>query len=298
MTRGVVLPSAVFTAVMGMSGLAMAQEKPPSSPPSKSCAEELRERGLTSGMPGFDTEYIACRDRKNAAVRAGASGLDAQVIALCKDELIDRGYTPGIGAYQTEMNRCLVRRKSEGPAGTADFTDEKPFGRGKIQDYLNALYSDDVPTLRAIDAELAQRMQTRMGVSVFNVVTQNYLAAYPVVYKACLEPNAPTVTVGEVFDEVKRDGNGIEISRRQVDQRRTIPVNRRFLPMARSSGVQMSGSAEDLVAKLAGLELGELSFGNIAAVVQRTMQRRPCSDPVTRRLEEAFVKYSAAGGVR
>ena len=97
---------------------------------------------------------------------------------------------------------------------------------------------------------------------------------------------------------VRRDGNGIEISRRQVDQRRTIPVNRRFLPMARSSGVQMSGSAEDLVAKLAGLELGELSFGNIAAVVQRTMQRRPCSDPVTRRLEEAFVKYSAAGGVR
>lgn len=68
--------------------------------------------------------------------------------------------------------------------------------------------------------------------------------------------------------------------------------------MARSSGVQMSGSAEDLVAKLAGLDLGELSFGNIASVVQRTMQRRPCSDPVTRRLEDALIQYSAAGGIR
>lgn len=296
--RGRVPPAAVFTALVGMLGIATAQDKPSSSPPSKSCAEELRERGLTSGMPGFDTEYIACRDRKNAAVRAGASGLDAQLGARCKDELIDRGFIPGIGAYQTEMNRCLARRRSEGNAGTVEFTDDKPFGRGKVQDYLNALYSDDLPTMRAIDAELAQRMQTRMGVSVFNLVVQNYLAAYPGVYKACLEPNAPTVTVGEVFDEVKRDGNGIEISRRQVDQRRKVPVNQRFLPMARSSGVQMSGSAEDLVARLAGLDLGELSFGNIAAVVQRTMQRHPCSDPVTRRLEDALIRYSAAGGIR
>lgn len=296
--RGLVPPAAVFTALVGMLGIATAQDKPSSSPPSKSCAEELRERGLTSGMPGFDTEYIACRDRKNAAVRAGASGLDAQLGARCKDELIDRGFIPGIGAYQTEMNRCLARRRSEGNAGTVEFTDDKPFGRGKVQDYLNALYSDDLPTMRAIDAELAQRMQTRMGVSVFNLVVQNYLAAYPGVYKACLEPNAPTVTVGEVFDEVKRDGNGIEISRRQVDQRRKVPVNQRFLPIARSSGVQMSGSAEDLVARLAGLDLGELSFGNIASVVQRTMQRRPCSDPVTRRLEDALIRYSAAGGIR
>ncbi len=158
-----VLYSIFAMIVVLTSGLAAAQDTQSPSKPSKSCAEELRERGLTSGMPGFDVEYIACRDRKNAEVRSGASGLDAQLIALCKDELIDRGFLPGIGEYQTEMNKCLARRKSEGQAGTADFTDAKPFGRGKVQDYLNALYSDDVTAMRAIDTELAQRMQTRIA---------------------------------------------------------------------------------------------------------------------------------------
>ena len=291
--RKAILYSAVLMTLVLTPSLAGAQNTQLPSKPSKSCAEELRERGLTSGMPGFDVEYIACRDRKNAEVRSGASGLDAQLIALCKDELIDRGFLPGIGQYQTEMNRCLTRRKSEGQAGTADFTDAKPFGSGKVQDYLNALYSDNVPAMRALDAEFAQRMQTRMPVSVFNLIVQNYLAAYPIFYKSCLEPNAPTVTVGEVYDEVKRDGSGMEISRREVDERRRIPVNQRFLQMAKNSGVKMSGSLDDFVTSLAGFELGELSFTNIGSIVQRTMQRRPCNDPVTRRLEDAFIKHSA-----
>jgi hypothetical protein len=275
-----------------------AQAAAPSAASKGNCADELRARGLTQGKPGFDTEYVACGQRRRAAVLSGTQGQDAQVIALCKDELVDRGFVPGLGAYQAEMNQCLARRKSEGSAGTADFTPDKPFGRGKVQDYLNAIYSGDLAALRAADAELAQRMQTRMNVSLFNLVAQNYLAAYPVIYKSCLEPDAPTVTVGETFDEVKRDGRGVEISRRQVDKRQKIPVNRRLLPVARHAGVKASGSGEDFVSRMAGFELGELSFGNIGSIVRRTMHRRTCDDPVTRRLEEALVKYSERGGVR
>lgn len=292
------LRSAILAVIVIAAPSVNAQAPTPAAANTGNCADELRARGLTSGMPGFDTEYVACRERRRAAVRSGTHGADAQLGALCKEELVDRGFVPGVGAYQAEMHKCLDRRKSEGNAGTADFTADKPFGRGKVQDYLNAIYAGDFAAMRATDAELGQRMQTAMNVSLFNLVAQNYLAAYPVIYKSCLEPDAPTVTVGEVFDEVKRDGRGIETSRRQVDERRKIPVNRKLLPVARHAGVKSSGMDDEFAARLAGFDLGELSFRNVDSIVRRTMHRRPCDDAVTRKLEEAFIKIAERGGVR
>lgn len=292
------LCSAILAAFVIAAPSVNAQAATSSAANTGNCADELRARGLTSGMPGFDTEYVACGERQRAAVLSGAHGHFVQIGTLCKEELVDRGFVPGVGAYQPEMNKCLARRKSEGSAGTADFTADKPFGRGKVQDYLNAIYAGDFAAMRATDAALGQRMQTGMNVSLFNLVAQNYLAAYPAIYKSCLEPDAPTVTVGAVYDEVKRDGRGIELGRRQVDERQRIPVNRKLLPVARHAGVKSSGLDDEFALRLAGFELGELSFRNVDSIVRRTMQRRSCNDAVTRRLEDAFIKIAERGGVR
>lgn len=258
----------------------------------QSCNDELLKSGLKFGDPGWDAAKAACVKRLDDEVLSGARGKDAQIGALCKRELVDRGMVPGVGAYQREMTACLARRNSEGEAGAVEFSAERPFGRGAVQDYLNALYNDDAAAMRSIDDRLASRMGTRLPVSLFNLIAQNYLSAYPSLYRACLEPDAPTITVGRVYDEVKRDGRGIEMGRRQVDERRQVRVNRRFMALAQGAGVATSGAGEDFVARLAGMELGEFAFSNVAAVVQRTMQRRPCDDPVTKRLEEKMVAFN------
>ena len=254
------------------------------------CNEGALKLGLRFGTPEFEEARSACRERRRAEARSGAMGQHVQSITLCKSELDDRGFIPGLGRYQDEMEKCMQRRASEGKTAGDDFTGDSPFGKGKIQDYLNALYNDKADQRRALEAEMGAATQTGASTTILMQISRNYLGAYPVIYKACLEPDAPTVTLGEVYDEVKRDGTGLELGRRTVDTRTAFPVNRRFMPVVDRFGVGRGGMAEDLVGKLAGREVGELSFSNIARVVEKSMHRRPCSDPVMQRFEASLIK--------
>jgi hypothetical protein len=262
------------------------------------CNEEALKRGLQFGTPEFQEAQRACRERRSAEARSGAMGQHVQSVTLCKSELNDRGFIPGLGRYQAEMTKCMQRRTSEGKTGGDDFTGDSPFGRGKVQDYLNALYNDKADERRALEAEMGAATQTGASTTMLMQIARNYLGAYPVIYRACLEPDAPTVTLGEVYDEVKRDGTGLERGRRTVDTRTAFPVNRRFMPVVNRFGVGRGGMAEDLVAKLAGRELGELSFSNIARVVEASMHRRPCSDPVMQRFEAGLIKAATQTAAR
>ncbi len=254
------------------------------------CNDEALKRGLKFGTPEFSEASRACKERTRAEVRSGAMGQHAQSVSLCKSELEDRGFTAGLGQYQAEMTKCISRRMIVGKTAGDEFTGDSPFGTGKVQDYLNALYNDNVDVRRALEAEMGAKEGHGATIALLMRVATNYVGAYPVIYKACLEPDAPTVSLGEVYDEVTVDGTGLERSRRTVDTRTKFPVNRRLLPVAQRFGVGRGG--------LGGGDPHELSWSNIARVVERSMHRRPCSDPVMLRFEAALIKASTQPAAR
>lgn len=277
-------------AVAGNS--AKAQSQPSGPPPRqyKSCETELSEKGIVYGAANYRELIRECEARYRKDVREGAFGIETQVLTLCADELEKRGMTAGIGRFQSELTTCMARRTQEIQSGTAPSAQEVPFGRGKIQDYLNALYLGDTAAIDRINGDFSTAARWYPIASLIKVIAPNYIGMYPFLYKQCLEPDAPSITRGRVYDEVKRDGRGIEISRRTIDNRYQFPVNRRLYGLATKFGV---GTTEGSTAGLpTSSRIGEYAAENVNQVVRRTMESFGCEDPKIRQLEDALIKYA------
>jgi hypothetical protein len=266
------------------------------------CALETRRRNIRDGIPDGavyskdPNAKAVTRDAALCATLGGQNGIDLQATYLCSGELHDLYITSGtvrLGGFNELLERCEQRRLRELKAQAARPAGEQPFGDAtRVHDYLNALYTDDMATLLGVDRALTFRTGVGINVTLLTLILQNYFSLYPTVYVACLEPNAPTIVIGEVYDDVTRDGTGMEIRRNRVDTRRAVPVNRRFYEMARSAGIGEGSRLEDgVISAFGGVYLRGLSSARVNEAVQQLMRAHRCDSAVTRRLEEKFIQY-------
>lgn len=257
----------------------------------KICGEELDHRGKRLGTPEGDKAHKQCVDRevaRTASVLAAVQG--------CLEALRPGPAAFGSAEWDGAYAQCMTRSGAD--RSTIVSADPKPFGRGKVQGYLNALYHDDLATLRATDAELSAKIGARAQVpgmkdSMLRPILANYLIHYPIAYKECLDANSPKVTIGGVYERIKRR-DGVEVSRERIDTRRDVPIARHLYPLAKrvqpSSGE--SRFMEGLIESMTGVEFEELRSSNISHVVAKTMNGLKCTDPVAQQLEARLVKYA------
>ncbi len=288
----------------------VAQTPPPAAAPTLPapgtdawCALETRRKNIRDGIPDDGATYskdpnakAVMHDATLCATVGGQNGIDLQATSLCAGELQDLYITPGTAGpagYNTLLERCEQRRVRELKAQSPRPAGPQPFGDAtRVHDYLNALYTDDLATLRSVDRALTYRARVGIHGTLLTSILQNYFSLYPTVYAACLEPNAPTITVGEVYDDVTYDGTGLEIRRNRVDTRRVVPVNRRFYDMARNTGIdEGSRLADGFISAFGGIYLRELSSARVNEAVKQLMRTHQCDSAVTRRLEEKFIQY-------
>lgn len=257
----------------------------------KICREELERRGKRLGTPEGDQAHKQCVDRETARTAPVLAAVQS-----CLNALRSSAATFGSAEWDSAYAQCMVRSGAD--RSTIVSADPKPFGRGKVEGYLNALYHDDLATLQATDAELSRKVGATMQVptikdSLLRPILANYLIHYPIAYKACLEPDSPKVTIGGVVERIKRRG-GVEVSREIVDTRRDVPIARHLYPLAKR--VQPSSGEgwfmEGLLESLTGVQFEELRSTNISHVVAKTMNGLKCTDPVAKQLEAGLVKYA------
>lgn len=257
----------------------------------KLCGEELERRGKRLGTPEGDKAHKQCVDREVARTAPVLAAVTACLDALRPGQAVFGGAEWDV-AYKGCMAGSGVDRTSIATE------DPKPFGRGKVQAYLNALYHDDLATLRAIDAELSAKIGASVQIpgvkdSMLRPIVANYLIHYPIAYKACLDADSPRVTIGGVYERIRRRG-GVEVSREIIDTRRDVPIARHLYALAKR--VEPSGGKiqleERLLEFLSGVEFEELRSSNISHVVAKTMNGLTCSDPVAKQLEAGIVKYA------
>ena len=265
------------------------------------CTMETRRKNIRDGIPDGavyskdPNAKAVTHDTAHCAVLAGKQGIDLQVNALCAGELQDRFITPGtVGASRMNqlVEQCEDKRLRElKPVRSAA---EQPFGDAtRVHDYLNALVNDDRETLRSIDLAMSRRTTPPTNATLLRPIMQTYFERYPTAFPACLEPDAPTILVGDVFDEVTKDGTGREISRRTVDQRRPVPMNRRFHALAKQVGIGQNVLAEAVGTAFTGVSLRGLSAQRVNQAVSDVMRSSQCDSSVVRRLEEKLIQYAA-----
>ncbi len=265
------------------------------------CALETRRKNIRDGIPdgavySKDPNAKAVTHATDyCATLAGKQGIDRQITALCNGELADRFITPGtVGANRMNqlIEQCEDKRMRESkPVRSAA---EQPFGDAtRVHDYLNALVNDDRETLRSIDLALSRRTTAPTNLTLLWRILQTYFERYPTDYAACLEPDAPTILVGDVYDEVTKDGTGREISRRTVDSRRPVPVNRRFHALAKQIGIGQNVLAEAVGTAFTGVSLRGLSAQRVNQAVSDVMRSHRCDSSVVRRLEAKLIQYAA-----
>jgi hypothetical protein len=298
MHNPIVRPSAALLALVALGAAA----EPP--PPPKPCSTQLIERGLSPG-PEWNEALGACRAKQAADVRAGVHGVEAQARAVCDEQVRQRGHVPGIGHYKTALDQCVAAHRAA--AAGEPSSAQAPFGTGRMAEYMNAIYNEDFATLSEVNDELRRRFQSKLfaipqplraGVSPMPLLWQNYLALYPALYRNCLEADAPSVMIGLAYDRVTTNGLGVEIRRERVDTRHAVPVNRRFYRVAQRIGPQHGNAFDDAFIQLAGLDLGEFSFGRVGHAVAQAMRRHACDGPVIQRFETQLLKLGATARER
>lgn len=273
------------------------------------CELETRKKRWREGDPDDQTGRAVADKKGNAGIRVGGPdtaycavlsgqrGPHAQAQTLCTNELTELHiaiHLSGQTVFDDLFETCERRRFREIRAATGQPAGEPVFGDAtRMHDYLNALYHDDLATVQSLDLFHGTRLQMRGPVTLVREVLRSYLGNYPSLYASCLEPDAPTVMIGEAYDDVTRDGRGMEISRRRVDTRRQFPVNRRFIEIARANGVSPGNRLTDgLVSSLGRLHLGDLAPGRVDAVVRSVMTAHRCDSDVVRRLERKLLQHA------
>jgi hypothetical protein len=265
------------------------------------CALETRRQNIRNGIPDGTVLYkdpntkADTNEARLCATLSGRDGVDLQVSALCAGELQDLFIMSRVQSTQEvdpHFERCerrLLRefRAQSGRSAPMPFGDDS-----RVSDYLNALYNDDLERLRGMDRLLTNRYSFGINVTLMTPILQNYFAMYPSRYSRCLESDAPSITVGESYDDVTKDGTGLEIRRTRVDTRREVPVNRRFYDMARTSGIGQGSRLDDVVTGWGGVNLRDLGSAQVNQVVRDVMTAYACDSPAIRRLEEKFIRYA------
>jgi hypothetical protein len=257
------------------------------------CGDELSRRGWRLGTTQGDQAHRQCVDRELART---APVLAA--VQTCLDRLRSGPDVFGSAEWDRVYDGCMQGTGVDRSTVAAEQA-PKPFGRGKVQAYLNALYHDDQSALRATDKELTRltlqdsRDFGGIKMSLLEPILQNYLIHYPVAFKDCLAPDSPKITIGSAYDRVRRRG-GVEVSRETIDTRRDVRVARHLYPLAQRIGASSGTSPfeERLLQAFGGADLQELRGSNISEVVAKTMNGLKCTDPVVKQLESRFLKYA------
>jgi len=257
------------------------------------CGDELSRRGWRLGTTQGDQAHRQCVERELART---APVLAA--VQTCLEKMRSGPDVFGSAQWDRVYDGCMQGTGVDRSTVAAE-PEPKPFGRGKVQAYLNALYHDDETTLRAIDKELTRlTLQDSRDFGGINMalllpILQNYLIHYPIAFKECLAPDSPKITIGGVWERVTRRG-GVETSRETFDTRRDVRVARHLYPLAQRLGASSGSSPmeERLLQAIGGADLQELRGSNISEVVATTMNARKCADPDIKQLESRFLKYA------
>jgi hypothetical protein len=117
----------------------------------KMCDGEVERSGRHLGSREGDATHRQCREREMARTAPVLAAARA-----CLAELRGGDAKFGAAAWDRTYDGCM-QRSGVDRSGVTE-AEPKPFGRGKVQAYLNALYHGDLPKLRAIDAELSQKL--------------------------------------------------------------------------------------------------------------------------------------------
>jgi hypothetical protein len=258
----------------------------------KICREELDRRGRRPGTPEWDKDYRQCIERettRTAPVQAA--------VTACLANLRGGSAKFGSPAWDAAYEGCMQRSNAD--RSSIAEADPKPFGRGRVRTYLNAVYHGDLATLRSMDADLSVRLGAMYQVrgykaSLLERILANYLIHYPVAYRNCLPADSPKVTIGGVVERITKRG-GEEVSREIIDTRRDIPVAKHLHALATRVKPDPGDSDFDdrLMKGLTGVDLEELRGSHISQVVAEVMNGLQCTDPVAKQLDANLVKYSA-----
>lgn len=279
------------------------------------CAAESKRSRMREGIPesAVDAGNVPTTDKgfvgKGAPITApavdtalcdvltGKRGLYERAGKSCANELADLYITPGVagpGEYFGLLERCELGRVRELRAAAGGPKYPQPFGdETRIHEYLNALLAGDMETIRSTHQAYGSRTNSGGPMNFVIPVMSNYLARYPNAYARCLEPDAQVLVLGDVVDEVTRDGTGMEVRRERIDRTRRVPVNKRFFAIASRIGPKEGSRFDDAFMAMGGLYLRDLSYSRIDEVVREVMRSYPCDGDVIRRLEQKFIEHSA-----
>lgn len=202
---------------------------------------------------------------------------EARAMNYCNTKLSTQGVTISSPKWKELMNSCVNEiQESWAPPNWAGENEKSALGKGPIAGYLSKILEGDFTTAGRMDHELNRAHQ-----SLFGPLIQSYIYNYPKQFGNCLEASAASVTAGRSYYEITRDGNGVERSRRLVDNRHQVQVNQRFLPMARLGGERFG------LSPLVGI----FKMSNVDTFITELMSRFKCDDPTISRLEEQLISY-------
>ena len=257
----------------------------------KMCDGEVERSGRHLGSREGDATHRQCREREMARTAPVLAAARA-----CLAELRGGDAKFGAAAWDRTYDGCM-QRSGVDRSGVTE-AEPKPFGRGKVQAYLNALYHGDLPKLRAIDAELSQKLGAMYQVpgykaSLLQQVLANYLIHYPVAFRNCLPADSPKVRIGEAGERITTRG-GIEVARQTFDTRRDVPVARHRYPLATrvKPDAEQSDIEDRLLKGLSGVDLEELRSRHVNQVVAEVMNGLQCTDPVVKQLDSNLIRFA------